>query len=108
MKILFLGFNVLQSPEKIGIMTNTCAPKGCVISPVLFILYTNECPSGIASINPILKFAYGTAILGLISNKNEILYRFEVSRFVQMWKTNYLQLNVNRIKEMVIALNSYL
>ena len=39
------------------LVTNTGAPQGCVISPVLFTLYTNDCPSDIASINPILKFA---------------------------------------------------
>ena len=39
------------------LVTNTCTPQGCVISPVLFTLYTNYCRSEIASINPILKFA---------------------------------------------------
>ena len=43
-----------------------------------------------------------TAILGLIKNKNEISYRSEVSKFVQWCNTNYLQLNVNKTKEMVI------
>ena len=45
---------------------------------------------------------YDTAILGLIKNKNEISYRSEVSKFVQWSNTNYLQLNVNKTKEMVI------
>ena len=83
-------------------VTNTGAPQGCVISLVLFTLYTNDCRSEIASINPILKFADDTAILGLIKNKNEISYRPEVSKFVQWCNTNYLQLNVNKTKEMVI------
>ena len=40
--------------------------------------------------------------LGLINNKNEISYRYEVSKFVQWCNTNYLQLNVNKTKKMVI------
>ena len=84
------------------LVTNTGAPQGCVISPVLFTLYTNDCRSEIASINPILKFADDTAILGLIKNKNEISYRCEVSTFVQWCNTNYFQLNVYTTKVMVI------
>ena len=83
-------------------VTNTGDPQGCVISSVLFTLYTNDCRSEIASINPILKFSDDTAILGLINNKNEISYRSELSKFVQWCNTNYLQRNVNKTKEMVI------
>ena len=95
-------------PSHIIIMLNVFP-----FSPVLFTLCTNDCRSEIASINPILKFADDTAVLGLIKNKNEISYRSEVSKFVQWCNTNYLQLNVNKTKEMVIdfrkrILTSYL
>ena len=53
-------------------------------------------------LTPILKFADDTAILGLINNTNKISYRSEVSKFVQCCNTNYLQLNVNKTKEMVV------
>ena len=85
------------------LLTNTGAPQGCVISPVLFTLYKNDCRSEIASIDPILKFADLTAILELIKNKNEISYTSEVSKLVQWCNTNYLQLNANKTKEMVIG-----
>ena len=49
-----------------------------------------------------LKFADDTAILGLIKNKNEIPYRSAVSKCVEWCNTDYLQLNVNKTKEMVI------
>ena len=49
------------------------------------------------------KFAEETTILGLINNKNEISYRYEVSKIVQWCNISYLQLNVHKTKEMVIA-----
>ena len=48
------------------IRTNTGAPQGCVISPVLFTLYTNDCVSTHDSCE-IIKYADDTAILGKLS-----------------------------------------
>ncbi len=45
---------------------NTGAPQGCVSSPVLFTLYTNECTCSTVT-NYMIKFSDDTAILGLIS-----------------------------------------
>ena len=52
------------------ITVNTGAPQGCVLSPVLFILYTNN----LRSTQPvcyIIKYADDTAVIGNISNGNE-------------------------------------
>ena len=54
----------------------------------------------------ILKFADETAILrivGLIKKKNEPLKRSEVCKFVLWCKTNYLLLNVNKTKGVIIG-----
>ena len=83
------------------ITTNTGAPQGCVISPVLFTLYTNDCESSHPEI-PLLKFADDTTLQGLITNGDESKYREEINRFVTWCDTYNLTLNVSKTKEMVI------
>ncbi|KAK3507174.1 hypothetical protein QTP70_009517 [Hemibagrus guttatus] len=53
---------------------STGSPQGCVLSPLLFSLYTNGCTSGHQSVK-LLKFADDTTLIGLISDGNESAYR---------------------------------
>ena len=62
---------------------STGAPQCCVISPVLFIIYTNDLYIDSTN-NIILKYADDTVIVGLITDCDELLYRQEIVK-VKTW-----------------------
>ena len=89
--------NHLSAP----LTTNTGAPQGCVLSPYLFSLYTNDCTSSHPSIR-LVKFADDTTVLGLIKDNDETAYRNTVSQLAAWCTDNNLELNTNKTVEMVM------
>ena len=79
---------------------STGAPQGCVLSPLLFSLYTNNCTSSHPSVK-LLKFADDTTLIGLISNGDEAAYREEVNSLASWCSQNHLELNALKTVEMV-------
>ncbi len=84
-----------------SITLNVGAPQGCVLSPLLYSLYTHDCVSSHSSTS-IVKFADDTVVLGLINNGDEAAYLDEVERLTSWCQDNCLSLNVSKTKELVV------
>ncbi|XP_044068938.1 uncharacterized protein LOC122883900 [Siniperca chuatsi] len=69
---------------------NTGAPQGCVLSPLLYSLYTHDCVA--TSDSTTIKFAVDTLVVGLISDNKEKVYLTHLEN----------NLSVSKNKEMIV------
>lgn len=80
---------------------NMGMPQGCVLSLVLFILFTHDC-SAIHFTSTIVKFADDTTVVGLISDNDNTHYGEEIQHLAQRWLDNNLILNTGKTKEVIL------
>uniref|UniRef100_A0A8C7Y1L4 Reverse transcriptase domain-containing protein n=1 Tax=Oryzias sinensis TaxID=183150 RepID=A0A8C7Y1L4_9TELE len=80
---------------------NIGAPQGCVLSPLLYCLYTYDC-SPAHNNNRIIKFADDTTVVGLIPRGEESAYREEVLKLTTWSSENNLTLNTSKTREVIV------
>lgn len=83
------------------ITLSTGTPQGCVLSPMLYSLFTHDCVPAFDN-NSIVKFADDTTVIGLITNGDETNYRAEVQNLADWCSQNNLLLNTSKTKELII------
>jgi hypothetical protein len=67
------------------------ASQGCVLSPLLYILFTHNSTT-------IIKFADNTTVVGLITDNDETANREKVRDLAVWCQDNNLSLNVSKTK----------
>ena len=80
---------------------NTVAPQGCMLSPLLYSLFTHDCVAA-HDFNTIITFADNTTVVGLITEDDETAYRVEVRDLAVWCQDNNLSLNVSKTKELIV------
>jgi hypothetical protein len=83
------------------LILNTWAPLACIISPLLYSLFTLNCVATHIS-NSIIKFSDDTTV-SLITNNDGTAYTKEVRTLSKWCQENTLFLNVNKMKELIMA-----
>lgn len=83
-----------------SVCSSVGSPQGCVLSPILFILYPNMCQSSFYN-RFIVKYADDTVIVSLLQ-KDEDSHGPIVGHFAQWCNDSNLLVNVAKTKDMII------
>ncbi|KAK1796262.1 hypothetical protein P4O66_009331 [Electrophorus voltai] len=80
---------------------STGAPHGCVLSLLLYSLYTYDC-TATSSSTIIVKFADDTVVMGLISDNDQRAYLEEIKHLENWCQENNLLLNISKTKDLIV------
>ena len=84
--------------------TSTCAPKGTVLSPVFFTIYTDDFRSS-SSTCSLYKYSDDSALADFSNSESH--FEQQVTEVTRWCKDNYLDLNVEKTWEMVVDFRRY-
>ncbi|KAF7706728.1 gastrula zinc finger protein XlCGF28.1-like, partial [Silurus meridionalis] len=83
------------------LILNTGIPQGCVLSPLLYSLFTHDC-APLYNSNIFINYADDTTVVGQIDNNDESAYREEIRNLAAWCATNNLTLNATKTKELIV------
>ncbi|KAK3521940.1 hypothetical protein QTP70_020054 [Hemibagrus guttatus] len=87
------------SGSSMALSISTGSPQGCVLSPLLYTLFTHDCTPAHHS-NTIIKFADDITVAGPISGEDEFTYKDEVEWMTVWCKENNLLFNTSKTKKL--------
>ncbi|XP_076605509.1 uncharacterized protein LOC143332121 [Chaetodon auriga] len=96
-----ISFKLVNNHTPTTLTLKTAVPQGCVLSPLLYSLFTHDCLPVHGS-NSIIKFAHNTTVIGLYNNNDESAYRDEIQQLVMWCAGNNLTLNTKKTKELIV------
>jgi hypothetical protein len=76
-------------------------PQGCVLSPLLYTVFTHDCMAKHNS-NIIIKFADDTTVVGLVTDNDETAYKEEVRELAVWCQDKNLSINESKTNELIV------